>query len=96
MAFENTYQPPISSFLYHRFKTNPNHMIEALFYTILVGIIIHFIMQTTTFQTVFYAILAIIFFYALLSTNNKALRKFIKKVQIVAINAHNRTNKKKN
>ncbi len=93
--YEYTYQPPFLSFLKHRATTNPNLLVEATLYALALGTFTYILLSITSYKTVFFSLLAVVFFYALFTTNNRSIKKFMKQVNFVATNSSNQLVKPK-
>lgn len=81
------------SFIKHRYETNPSVIIEGLIYATSLGLLTYILLHIVFYRSIFYTILALIFFYALLTTNNHAIKNFIKKVSFLVKHESKNSNK---
>ena len=85
-SYEYTYQPPLFSFIKHRFNTNPNLVVEATIYSLIIGFLVYILLQIMSNQSIFYSFLIILFFYIMFTSTNKPIKGFFKKVKYVSNN----------
>ena len=86
-VYEYTYQPPFLSFIKHKINTNPEVLQEALLYSIAIGFLVYIFLQLLSTTTILYSVITIVFFYLLLSSKNKTVNDFYKKLKYVVNNS---------
>lgn len=89
--FTYDYQPPLLTFLKHRINTNPDIFVEAVLYSLAIGIFVYIVLQIVSYRHIFYTLLTLVFFYTLFTSNNKSIKGFFKRLQYVATNTKLRT-----